>query len=357
MGPADRTSRKEEVPETTPYAAHYRVIEILQKLRTTKLSPAENACAAARLGATYLLVEEPHHAQPALEESGNFFFPELVTYTTTISADDGAPAQAAAKEAAPELLAERPQVQISPEHEAYLMYAVELLNQLGVLWSNRSRPLRALCYLSAGLDLSEKSQDEALAAAQTYTHFYLAQVYSALGMADESAKFCLSTLELQLLQCANSAESGDNSRFAGAHEWVRNALKLVEFYLDTENPKDAATCLKASEYMLLHHGTETGEEDEDQEMLVAEIYSKWSQLHVLTLQLAEMKKEGYAIPESARVLPCPTVVELVQKYEQQQKPQGLELRHSFDAELTICTEMAELLPEKINQLVYNGKAL
>ncbi|KAG7389508.1 hypothetical protein PHYBOEH_007423 [Phytophthora boehmeriae] len=298
----------EEVPEATPYAAYYRVIEILQKLRTTNMSPAENACAAAKLGATYLLVEEPHHAQPALEEAGKFFFPELVTFAAAITADDGAPDQAAAKEVAPKLLAERPHVNISPEHEAYLAYVVELLNQLGVLWSNRSRALRALCYLSAGLDLSEKNQDEALAS-KTYTHFYLAQVYSALGMADESAKFCLSTLELQLLQCANNAESGDSSRFAGAHEWVRNALKLVEFYLDTENPKDAATCLKASEYMLLHHGTEAGEKDEDQEMLVAEIYSKWSQLHALTLQLAEMKKEGYAIPESASVLPCPSSME------------------------------------------------
>ncbi|KAG6572698.1 KIF-1 binding protein [Phytophthora cinnamomi] len=136
--------------------------------------------------------------------------------------------------------------------------------------------LRALCYLSAAQTLCDKSEEKkhgALAAALTHTHFYLAQVYGSLGMAGDSARFCLSTLELQLLQCVHGTEQGDTTRFAGAHEWVRNALKLVEFYLDTDNPKDAGTCLQASEYMLLHHGTENSDEDEDQKILVAEIYS------------------------------------------------------------------------------------
>ena len=35
---------------------------------------------------------------------------------------------------------------------------------------------------------------------------------------------------------------------------------------------------------------------------------------------------------------------------------GNELRRSMKSELTICDEMARLLPEKIDQLVYNGKA-
>ncbi|EGZ23239.1 hypothetical protein PHYSODRAFT_556088 [Phytophthora sojae] len=276
----------EECPETTPYASHYRVLEILQKLRTTALPPAEMAIAAAKLGATYLAVEEPHHAQPALEEAGNFFFPEL----------------------------------------EFVVYVAELLNQLGVLWSNRSRPLRALCYLSAAQMLCKEKtgkQDGALAAAQTHTHFYLAQVYGSLGMEDESARFCLSTLELQLLQCVNDAEKGDTSRFAGAHEWVRNALKLVEFYLDTDNPKDAATCLAASEYMLLHHGTDDGEDDEDQKILTAEIYSTWSRLHVITLQLAGMRKDGYTADEIDPVLPRPSSMEsTLAKLAQTAAPSG-----------------------------------
>ncbi|KAL3658223.1 hypothetical protein V7S43_016852 [Phytophthora oleae] len=201
-----------------------------------------------------------------------------------------------------------PTVEVKNEHEEFMTHVVELLNQLGVLWTNRSRLLRALCYLTAGQKICDKykKQNDALAAAQTHAHFYLAQVYGSLGMADESARFCLSTLELQLLQCID-AERGENSRFAGAHEWVRNALKLVEFYLDTDNPRDAATCLKASEYMLLHHGTE--DKDEDQKLLVAEIYSTWSRLHVTTLRLAGMKNEGFNVPEIDTVLPRPSSME------------------------------------------------
>ncbi|OWZ23294.1 putative mitochondrial protein [Phytophthora megakarya] len=244
----------EESPDTEPYAAQYRVIEILQKVKTTELAPAEKAVAAAKLGATYLAVEEPHNAQPALEEAGGFFFPEL--------------------------------------NDEFLVYVVELLNQLG-----------KLC--------GKYDKDDALAAAQTYAHFYLAQVYGSLGMPDESAKFCLSTLELQLLQCAHDAEKEDTPRFAGANEWVKNALKLVEFYLDTDNPRDASTCLKASEYMLLHHGagTEEEKENEDYKILVAEIYSTWSRLHVTTLRLAGMRKEGFDVDEVDPVLPRPSSME------------------------------------------------
>ncbi|POM70169.1 Hypothetical protein PHPALM_13438, partial [Phytophthora palmivora] len=301
----------QECPETTPYATQYQVIEILQKLRTTALAPAEKAVAAAKLGATYLAVEEPHNAQPALEEAGSFFFPELVKFTTEITSDDGSESQLEANEA-PKLLKEMPQVEVKNEHEEFLVDVVVMLNQLGVLWSNRSRLLRALCYLSAGQKLCEKyEKDDALTAAQTHSHFYLAQVYGSLGMADESARFCLSTLELQLLQCVHDAEKRDTHRFAGTQEWVKNALKLVEFYLDTDNPRDAATCLKSSEYMLLHHGAETEEEKEDEEyqLQVAEIYSTWSRLHVTTLRLAGMRKEGFDIEEVDPVLPRPSSME------------------------------------------------
>ncbi|KAG3003019.1 hypothetical protein PC128_g13953 [Phytophthora cactorum] len=299
----------EECPETTPYASQYRVVEILQKLRTTHLPLAQNAIAAAKLGATFLAVEEPHNAQPALEEAGNFFFPELVQFTTEITSDDGSSGRSGAEKEVSKVLKEIPEVEVKNEHEELVAYVVELLNQLGVLWSNRSRLLRALCYLSASQKLCEMYEDQQsdeLAAAQTHAHFYLAQVYGSLGMADESAKFCLSTLELQLLQCVNDAEKGDTSRFVGALEWVRNALKLVEFYLDTDNPRDAATCLKASEYMLLHHGDE---QDEDQKLLVAEIYLTWSRLHVTTLRLAGLRKEGFDVDDVDTVLPRPTSME------------------------------------------------
>jgi len=252
-------------------------------------------------------------AQSALEEAGNLFFPELVKFVTGITSDDGSSGPLDASEAVPKVLNETPPVKVQNEHEEFLVYIVELLNQLGVLWSNRSRQLRALSYLSAGLALCkacEGGQEQAVAAAQTLTHFYLAQVYSSLGMADESAKYCLSTLELQLLQCVNEAQSGQAVRFADAHQWVRNALKLVEFYLDTDNAKDAATCLQASEYMLLHHGAEPeAEEDEDHKLLLAEIYSTWSRLHVTTLRVAGMRKEGFPVEEVSTALPRPSSME------------------------------------------------
>ncbi|KAG7378885.1 hypothetical protein PHYPSEUDO_009338 [Phytophthora pseudosyringae] len=356
----------EECPEATPYASQYRVIEILQKLRTTTLPPAENAIAAAKLGATHLAVEEPHNAQPALEEAGSFFFPELVKFTTEITSDDGSQGQPGAVAEVATALKEMPQVEIKNEHEEFVVYVVELLNQLGVLWSNRTRPLRALCYLTAGQRLCEQhdevKQDDALAAVQTHTHFYLAQVYGSLGMADESAKFCLSTLELQLLHCVNDAERGDNARFAGAHEWVRNALKLVEFYLDTDCPRDAATCLKASEYMLLHHGNEPEEEegDDEQKLLVAEIYSTWSRLHETTLRLAGMRKEGFDVDEIDPVLPRPSSMEAtLAKLSRSQEPNpegfGMEFvpaasvetfdqaREVFKMGLRACTRAREVL--------------
>ncbi|ETK79288.1 hypothetical protein L915_14844 [Phytophthora nicotianae] len=342
----------EECPETTPYASQYRVIEILQKLRTTSLPPAENAVATAKLGTTFLAVEEPHNAQPALEEAGNFFFPELVTFTTEITSDDG---QSGAEKDAPRVLKEMPAVQVKNEHDEFVVYVVELLNQLGVLWSNRSRLLRALCYLTASQSLCaqhQETEDDALAATQTHAHFYLAQVYGSLGMADESAKFCLSTLELQLLQCVNDAEQDDTPRFAGAHEWVRNALKLVEFYLDTDNPRDAATCLKASEFMLLHHGDE---EDEDQKLLVAEIYSTWSRLHVTTLRLAALRKEGFDVDDVDTVLPRPSSMEAtLAKLSQSQEGFGMmfvpassvetfdQARDVFKMGLRACTRAREV---------------
>lgn len=296
----------EECPETTPYASHYRMIEVLQKLRSTSLPPEEDAIAAAKLGATFLTVEEPHNAQPALEEAANFFFPELVTFTTAITSDDG---QSEAGKDVPSVLKQLPSVEMKNEHQELVVYVAELLNQLGVLWSNRSRLLRALCYLTSSQRLSatyQDHQDDALAATQTQTHFYLAQVYGSLGLADESATFCLSTLELQLLQCVDDAQKGETLRFAGAYEWVRNALKLVEFYLDTDNPRDAATCLKASEYMLLHHGEK---DEEDQKLLTAEIYATWSRLHVTTLRLAGLRREGFDVDEGDTVLPRPSSME------------------------------------------------
>lgn len=236
-------------------------------------------------------------AEPMLYEAGLFFFQNLVTFTQKIPLNDSSKGEVEIKEVVPKLLADMPQVEIKNEHEEFVGYVVELLTQMGLLWSKRSRLLRAVCYLTAALKVLDKcghKQGDGMVAAQTMTRFYLAQSYEKLGMADYSAEFCLSTLELQLLQCFDDTETGNMLKPTGAHDWVRNALKLAEYYLDANNLKDAAICLQGCEYMLLYRGIGEGDEEdeEDQMLLAADIYSMWGQLHMTTLRFAGMRKEG-----------------------------------------------------------------
>lgn len=198
----------------------------------------------------------------------------------------------------------------------------ELLNQLGILWSNRSHPLRALSYLLTCKDLCESAPstaddqaNAAIASVRTHAHFYLAQVFGTLGFPDESAKYCLSTLELQLKTCvANASEPG---AFDGAGEWVKNCLRLVEYYLDSENLKDAATCLAASYYMLNQQpppATDDADDDSSEQRAQqrAEIYAAWARLHQMTLQMAFLRREGYPVglPSSEVAVPCPSSMEV-----------------------------------------------
>ncbi|CAI5718125.1 unnamed protein product [Hyaloperonospora brassicae] len=288
----------DDYTETTPYASQYRVLEILQKIRVATPSPAQKAVVAAKLGGVYLAVGEPHNAEPMLYEAGQFFVQELVTFTQKIPLDDSSKGEVKIKEVVTKLLADMPQVEIKNEHEEFEGYVVELLTQMGLLWSKRSRLLRAVCYLTAALNVLDKcghKKADGMVSAQTMTRLYLAQSYEKLGMADNSAEFCLSTLELQLLQCFDDTETGDMSKPTGAPDWVRNALKLAEYYLDANNLKDAAICLQGCEYMLLYRGIDEGDEEEEEEaqmLLVADIYSMWGRLHMTTLRFAGMRKEG-----------------------------------------------------------------
>lgn len=204
---------------------------------------------------------------------------------------------------------------------------IELLNQLGILWSNRAQSTRALCYLLACINLSEtvasasEQGDDARAAAvasvRTHAHFYLAQVFGTLGFPDESAKYCLATLELQLMAYvdASSGSDGDASSrvFDGAREWVKNCLRLVDYYLDTENLKDAATCLAACEYMMTHHMPPSdGDDGDDSREQRAEIFAAWAKVQQTTLQIATLRREGYPAgvqTSTSNALPCPSSME------------------------------------------------
>lgn len=142
---------------------------------------------------------------------------------------------------------------------------------------------------------------------RTHANFYLAQVYGSLNMADESARYCLSTLELQLLTLLSEdgAESESSIQIdgigdvEGVREWVKNCLRLVDFYLGTENLKDASTCLFACEHLMKnahrHEDEKSGEDDEQEKVRVqrAEIYLSWAKLHHLALKMAQFRDEGY----------------------------------------------------------------
>lgn len=142
---------------------------------------------------------------------------------------------------------------------------------------------------------------------RTHTHFYLAQVFGALGLPEESAKYCLATLEQQLLTCVNGASEGGDTQFQGAREWVKNALRLVDYYIDTENIKDAATCLSACEYMMAHHLPEDDDVEEDEQR--ADMFAAWAKVHQTTLQIAHLRREGYpaGVRASGGELPCPSM--------------------------------------------------
>lgn len=267
------------------------MIEHLRQLQTTRLSPVETAIVASRLGIAFLSVDEPHHAQPALEEAATYFFPHLVTFTITLADDDPAPdvdwtdRVANVRKALPPLQVETPGLK-EPDSQVYVL---ELLNHLGILWFNRSNLLRALCYLVSSQEWSRHAMQQpappAWLAAQTHAHFYLAQVYGRLGLATDSATCCLATLELQWLHCVQDPAT---ESWTAAVEWVRNALKLIDFYLETDATREAASCLQASELVLLRQDVQ----EEEGKGLIADLYAQWSRVHETTLRLASQEHEG-----------------------------------------------------------------
>jgi hypothetical protein len=164
----------------------------------------------------------------------------------------------------------------------------------------------------------EQEDVVAIASARTHAHFYLAQVFGALGLPDESAKYCLATLELQLVACVDASSGPDggasSQAFDGAREWVKNCLRLVDYYLDTENLKDAATCLSGCDYMMTHHMVASGDEEEEDENREqrAEMFAAWAKVQQTTLQIATLRREGYPAgvhTPTSNALPCPSTME------------------------------------------------
>ncbi|TMW61728.1 hypothetical protein Poli38472_010791 [Pythium oligandrum] len=311
-------------PDATPYASHYQSIEILQKWLTTPMDPLEEAIARIKLGTTYLHVEEPHQAQPMLEQAATFFYPKLLEYIKTI---DEPSEQDEGKEDEPiatqiqRLLTQLPGIELpeelrSSERAQFAHYPLELLNQAGILWSNRTQPRRALCcfhacvQLASSIDaLSCKSEEEAeelrstSRSIQAHAQFYLAQVYGTLQLADASAQACLATLELQLqgfLALLAQSKAPNSRGETTVNDWVKNAVRLAEYYLETAYLHDAATCLYASEYILGQLCTQPSDEDDEERRLrLGEIHMTWAKIHQLTLQEAVWRQDTPLPPNTA----------------------------------------------------------
>lgn len=151
-------------------------------------------------------------------------------------------------------------------HPKVIICYVDILNHQGILWSKLQDMAKSKTYLikseEAINEFKELSQkpltiwdvfgtsdeiekgkgDEALEKTCTFTYFYLAQVYGALGELEESARYCHETLKRQL-------ELNDYE----AIEWSLNAATLSQYYFGKNKLKQARHLLAASTYMLNKH--------------------------------------------------------------------------------------------------------
>ncbi|EWM28653.1 kif1-binding protein [Nannochloropsis gaditana] len=211
--------------------------------------------------------------------------------------------------------------------------AVEDLNLLGLLWSDREEMGRARLYLlaakaayrmlepycpssvnaaatlsgtAAQLNGSEegpmKTVGRAAPAARgpegadrrsfrrpidghhTHTLYYLAQVYGALRNADASASYCYQTLARQLEWELTLDVCG----------WVGNCMSLVDYLLGEQGDKEAAAwCLEACDVLLRREeeakargeGPGTARE-EARALSVAGVHRKWAVLYASILEEA-----------------------------------------------------------------------
>ena len=135
-------------------------------------------------------------------------------------------------------------------------------NLLGVLWTNRSEPERALPFLEeaqnvyntplppsptpqdgergdsgGGTTTTTSSKEEA---AHTQTLFYLAQVLGQLGREEESAAMCGACLRRQI-------EKKGGVDGISPEEWAQNAAQLAGFYVSKACWATARHCIAAAD--------------------------------------------------------------------------------------------------------------
>ena len=133
---------------------------------------------------------------------------------------------------------------------------IDSCNHLGIVWTNRSDPEKAMPHLERAMrvyeDLDPKdphAKTPDIERALTNTVFYLAQVYGYVGRDEEAAKLCGACLRRQ---CEADATAGGIGRgVPGAsvspEEWAQNAAQLAGFYAARACWATARHCAAAAE--------------------------------------------------------------------------------------------------------------
>ena len=185
-------------------------------------------------------------------------------------------------------------------------------HQLAVIWASRSEHEKALNHLLDAKTMYETyntplyplDQHELLSGLQdalnedkrkirfeslhTHTLYYLAQTYGNFGKAALSASYCHTTLGRQIM-----------SKQYDAIEWSLNCATLSQYYLNTDNYRQARHCLASSEHILMEYISK-GEEKEDEMMekiqqTKADIARCWIKYCIALLKYSQqLKEEGEA---------------------------------------------------------------
>ncbi|CAB3366462.1 Hypothetical predicted protein [Cloeon dipterum] len=164
-------------------------------------------------------------------------------------------------------------------HPLCIIFVLNALNQLGILWSERDDPKRSLELLGLAeqtykdfkadqqgaskavspydlFSTSDKKDDgeENLEKTHTLTLYYLAQVYGTLGHTLKSALYCHNTLRRQL-----------ESKEFDPIDWALNSATLSQFFATHNGFKEARHHLAAAQLILDRHKETLDQQEESTE--------------------------------------------------------------------------------------------
>lgn len=185
-------------------------------------------------------------------------------------------------------------------------------HQLAVIWASRSEHEKALNQLLdakalyeayniplypfdkhellSGLQdpINEDKRKDKFESLHTHTLYYLAQTYGNLGKASVSAYYCHATLGRQIL-----------SKQYDSIEWTLNCATLSQYYLNTDNYRQARHCLASSEHILMEYISQ-GDEKEDEmlekiQQTKADVARCWIKYCIALLKYSQqLREEGGA---------------------------------------------------------------